>query len=292
MKSKPRKDREPRLQGKTAVVTGGGSHEGQLGTGRATAVCLAKEGARVLVADASQENASRTVDEIREEIGGEASAFIGDATKSEDCRAMVSAAVERYGGLHVLINNLGFGGSSNVWGPSKGISEIDEEDWDKAFNLNLKSAMLASKHAIPAMIDSGGGSIINLSSCDAIAAATHYGAPYSVSKGALHMLTKTTAAWHGRDGIRANCIAPGHLHSAFTLDLDVELQNRRRLVVPLGTEGTAWDVAWAAVFLASDEARWISGVTLPVDGGLFAAQPLLGRDLVEGIGPLNEIEDR
>ena len=101
------------------------------------------------------------------------------------------------------------------------------------------------------------------------------------------MLTKTTAAWHGRDGIRANCIAPGHLHSAFTIDFDSAHQERRRRVVPLGTEGTPWDVAWAAVFLASDEARWISGVTLPVDGGLFAAQPLLGHDFIAGTNPFN-----
>jgi len=102
------------------------------------------------------------------------------------------------------------------------------------------------------------------------------------------MLTRATAAWHGRDGIRANCIAAGHLHSAFTIGYDAEHRDQRRRVVPLGTEGTLWDVAWAAVFLASDEVRWISGVTLPVDGGLFAVQPLLGRDLVEGIRPRNE----
>ena len=94
------------------------------------------------------------------------------------------------------------------------------------------------------------------------------------------MLTRATAAWHGREGIRANCIAPGHLHSAYTVGFDPDHRDRRRRVVPLGTEGTAWDVAWAAVFLASDESRWISGVVLPVDGGLFAAQPLLGHDFL------------
>jgi len=245
----------------------------------------------VLVADVSHENASRTVDEIRDAVGGEASVFTGDATNNEDCHAMVAAAVEHYGGLHVLINNLGFGGSSSNPGLSIGISGIDEEEWERGFDLNLKSAMLASKNAIPAMIASGGGSIINFSSCDGIAGATHYGAPYSVSKGALHMLTRATAAWHGRDGIRANCIAPGHLHSAFTTGFDAALRDRRCRVVPLKTEGTPWDVAWAAVFLASDEARWISGVILPVDGGLFAAQPLLGHDLIEGISPFNPAED-
>ena len=287
MQDKAEGSRAPRLQGKVAIVTGGGSHQGQVGTGRATAVCLAREGARVLVADISLENASRTVRAIEAEQLGEASAFAGDATSSADSRAMIGAAVERYGGLHVLVNNLGFGGNSNISGRGRGrgIAGIDEEEWEKGFDLNLKSAMLASKYAIPAMIDSGGGAIVNLSSCDAMAGATHYEAPYSVSKGALHMLTRATAAWHGRDGIRANCIAPGHLHSAFTLDMDAEQRDRRRRVVPLGTEGTPWDIGWAAVFLASDEARWISGVTLPVDGGLFAAQPLLCHDLLEGTSP-------
>jgi len=281
------KNREPRLQGKVAIVTGGGSHEDQIGTGRATALCLAREGAKVLVADLTAENASRTVEEIRDTYGGEASVFTGDGTQSEDNRAMVAAAVERYGGLHVLVNNLGFGGlsrSSSGTSSGVGIAEFDENELEQALDLNLKSAMFASKHAIPAMIVSGGGSIINLSSCDAIAAAAtpsnSFKVAYSVSKGALHIFTQTTAAWHGRDGIRANCIAPGHLHSAFTTHLSPELRDKRRRVVPLGTEGTPWDVAWAAVFLASDEARWISGVVLPVDGGLFAAQPLLGHNLI------------
>ena len=151
--------------------------------------------------------------------------------------------------------------------------------------MNLNSAMLSSRHAIPVMAKAGGGSIINVSSCDGISSADHYGAPYSVSKGALHMLTRGTAAWHGREGIRANCIAPGHLHSAYTEHLKPEHRERRKQVVPLGTEGTPWDVAMAAVFLASDESRWISGVILPVDGGLFAAQPMLAHDFIQGDNP-------
>ena len=280
-----------RLAGKVAIVTGASSHEGQLGTGRATAVCLAKEGAKVLIADISEENAARTATEIRDEVGGEASVFTGDATKSQDSRAMIAAAVERYGGLHVLVNNLGFGGLSSNEGLSKGVSEIDEDEWQRGFDFNLKSAMLASKYAIPAMSKSGGGSIINLSSCDGMAAANHYGAPYCVSKGALHQLTRVTAAWHGRQGIRANCIAVGHLYSAYTVRLNAEMRDRRRRVVPLGTEGTPWDLAWTVVFLASDEARWISGVILPVDGGLFAAQPLLGHNLIQDLTPFPPTEE-
>lgn len=273
-----------RLQGKVAIVTGGGSHEGQVGTGQAAAVCMAKEGAKVLVADISLENAHRTIELIGQETEAEASVFQGDLTRNDGSQAMVETAVKCYGGVHILFNNLGFGGNSNLGerGLGKGIIGIDEKEWERGFDLNLKSAMLASRNAIPAMIDSGGGSIINLSSIDGLAGADHYEAPYSISKGALHMLTRATAAWHGRDGIRANCIAPGHLHSAFTVDLAPEHRDRRRRVVPLGIEGTPWDIAWAVVFLASDEARWISGVTLPVDGGLFSAQPMLAYDFLEG----------
>ena len=277
-----------RLAGKVAIVTGGGSRGGETGTGEAMAVCMAREGASVLVADIAAENAERTVAAIAAE-GGEASVFIGDGSLSGDCRAMVEEAVERYGGLHVLVNNLGY--RSRSGGSGRGVTGFDEEQYTAAMDLNLKSALLASKHAIPAMAAAGGGSIINVSSIDGLAAARHYGVLYSVSKGALHMLTKATAGFHGRDGIRANCIAPGHLHASFTSAIDPELREMRRRVVPLGTEGTPWDVAWLAVFLASDESRWISGVTIPVDGGLLATQPLLGHDLLELAGPDEESEE-
>ena len=268
-----------RLADKVAIVTGGGSHPDETGTGRATSVCLAKEGARVLIADISMENAERTAAAIGAE-GGQATVFVGDATSEDDARAMVEAAVRTYGGLHILINNLGYRWNARGKG-RRGVAEVDEAQLTEAFDLNVKTAVLASTHAIPAMIESGGGSIVILSSCDGLAGAKHRGVPYSISKGAMPMLTKATAAFHGRDGIRANCIAPGHLQSAYQSKITTDERDRRRRVVPLGTEGTPWDVAWAAVFLASDEARWISGITLPVDGGLFAAQPLLAHDFLQ-----------
>ena len=277
---------KPRLEGKVGIVTGAGMHDNLIGTGMATAVSLAREGAKVLVADISEENAEKTAQQIRDEKTGHAEIYLGDATRTEDSEAMIAAALKYFGGLDVLVNNLGYGGPSGInLKRSKGISEIDEQEWTDAFNVNLNSAMLASRHAIPVMAKAGGGSIINVSSCDGISSADHYGASYSVSKGALHMLTRGTAAWHGREGIRANCIAPGHLHSAFTEHLKPEHRERRKQVVPLGTEGTPWDVAMAAVFLASDESRWISGVVLPVDGGLFAAQPILANDFIQGNNP-------
>ena len=279
---------KPRLEGKVSFVTGAGMHDDIGGTGMATAVSLAREGAKVLVADISEKNATNTVQVIRNENFGQAELFIGDATSEEDSKAMIENAENQFGRLDVLVNNLGYGGPTRIkkkLNKSRGITEIDKQNWAAAFDMNLNSAMLASRYAIPVMAKAGGGSIINVSSCDGISSADHYGAPYSVSKGALHMLTRGTAAWHGREGIRANCIAPGHLHSAFTEHLKPEHRERRKQVVPLGTEGTPWDVAMAAVFLASDESRWISGVVLPVDGGLFAAQPMLANDFIQGNNP-------
>ena len=279
---------KPRLEGKVCIVTGAGMHDDIGGTGMATAVSLAREGAKVLVADISEKNATNTVQMIRSENFGQAELFIGDATSEEDSKAMIENAENQFGRLDVLVNNLGYGGPTRIkkkLNKSRGITEIDKQNWAAAFDMNLNSAMLASRYAIPVMAKAGGGSIINVSSYDGISSADHYGAPYSVSKGALHMLTRGTAAWHGREGIRANCIAPGHLHSAFTEHLKPEHRERRKQVVPLGTEGTPWDVAMAAVFLASDESRWISGVILPVDGGLFAAQPMLAHDFIQGDNP-------
>ena len=267
---------EKRLQGKVAIVTGAGAHEERaLGTGRATSVCLAREGASVLVADLVEANAQRTVDQIRGE-GGEASAFQADSTSASDNEAMIGACVERYGALHVLVNNVGLSARGNV-------SDIDEQTLQRSLDLNLKSAVFASKYAIPAMGKSGGGSIINVSSIDGLSAGMFHNTPYALAKGALHMLTKTTAAYHGREGIRANCIAPGPIHASFTTNITEQTRELRARSVALGTEGTAWDIAWGAVFLASDEARWISGVILPIDGGLLASAPLTAYGYIENI---------
>ena len=274
---------KPRLEGKVCIVTGAGMHDDIGGTGMATAVSLAREGAKVLVADISEKNATNTVQMIRSENFGQAELFIGDATSEEDSKAMIENAENQFGRLDVLVNNLGYGGPTRrkkKLSKSRGITEIDKQNWAAAFDMNLNSAMLASRYAIPVMAKTGGGSIINVSSCDGMSSSLTYDASYAVSKGALHMLTRSTAAWHGRQGIRANCIAPGHLHSSFTNHFDPDLRERRKQVVPLGTEGTPWDVAMAAVFLASDESRWISGIIMPVDGGLFAAQPMLAHDFI------------
>ena len=251
-------DRPGRLEGKVAIVTGAGSS----GPGSATARrrrLFAREGAKVLLVDINADHAQETLELITAE-GGEASVFQADVTNADHCRSMVESAVERYGRLDILDNNVG------VILRAK-FADIDPEDWDRVMAINLKSMMLASQSAIPRMIDSGGGSIINITSVAGIRAWSD--AAYAASKAGIIGLTQTVAAEYGRYGIRANAIAPGAVYTPMVAwQLSEEAREIRRESTLLGTEGTAWDVAWAAVYLASDEARWVTGVLLPVDGGV------------------------
>jgi NAD(P)-dependent dehydrogenase (short-subunit alcohol dehydrogenase family) len=260
--------RRPRLKGKVAIVTGAGSSGPGVGTGKATAILFAREGAKVLLVDRVAEHADETCAAIRAE-GGEASVYKADVTSAADCQAMVEAAAERYGALHILMNNVGIGARGTV-------VDVKEEDWDRVLEVNLKGMMLTSKYAIPKMIGSGGGSIINVSSVAALLSGTDVAIiPYTASKGGVIALTIAMAGQHGRQNIRVNCIAPGLLYTPMVAPfLTEETRELRRQASPLGTEGTAWDVAWAAVFLASDETRWITGIVLPVDAGLLVTTPL------------------
>ena len=255
--------RRLRLEGKVAIVTGAGSSGPGVGTGKASSILFAREGARVLLVDRVGQRAEETLASIRED-GGEASVFEADITRERDCRSMVDAALERYGSLDVLFNNVGIDGRGDV-------VETEEEDWNQVMAVNLKSMMLTSKFAVPKMAESGGGSIINMSS---IAALRVSGASYAASKGGVVALTASMAVHHGRDNIRVNCISPGLIYTPMVSAMTEETRDLRKRSAPLGTEGTAWDIGWAAVFLASDEARWISGVVLPVDAGILAATPL------------------
>ena len=256
-----------RLQGKVAIVTGAGSSGPGVGTGKAASTLFAREGAKVLLVDRVARHAEETLASIQEE-GGEASVFEADVTRAEDCQAAADGAVERYGSLHILFNNASILGRG-------GVVNVTEEDWDRVLEVNLKGMMLTSKYAVPIMVDAGGGSIINVSSISGLRAGS-WGPSiaYSASKGGIIALTTSMAVNHGRDNIRVNCIAPGHIYTPMVSAMTDEMRALRRRAGPLGTEGTAWDVAWAAVFLASDEARWISGVVLPVDAGLLATTPL------------------
>ena len=269
--------RRPRLEGKVAIVTGAGSSGPGVGTGKAASILFAREGAKVLLVDQDPGHAEETLATIREE-GGEASVIGADVTSASDCRAMVAAAQERYGALHILFNNVGINGPGSV-------VEVKEEDWDRVLAVNLKSMMLTSKYAVPEMIEAGGGSIINMSSIVGLRASTSIidvqtggsgaSTAYAASKGGVISLTTSMAVQHGRENVRVNCIAPGHIYTPMVAGrMTEEVRDLRRRAGPLGTEGTAWDVAWAALFLASDESRWITGVVLPVDAGVLGTTPL------------------
>ena len=254
-----------RLAGKTAIVTGAGSRAPGIGNGRATAILFAREGADVLLVDRDEGAALATRELIRED-GLEAEVLAADVTSAEDCQAMAAAAVQRFGGLDVLHNNVGIGSRGTV-------EQVSEEEWDEVMRVNVTSMMLAAKAAVPAMRDSGGGAIINVSS---IAALRPRGlTAYSVSKGAVATLTQALAVDHGPDGIRANCIMPGPVYTpmVYAAGMSDELRERRRMASLLQVEGEPWDIAWAAVYLASDEAKYVTGVILPVDGGVTVRGP-------------------
>lgn len=265
-----------RLDGKVAMVTGAGSgansgansRDGGVGIGQAIATLFAREGARVVAVDVDGDRAARTVDAIKAD-GGDAAVHVADVSSSAQCKAAVAAAVQRYGSLDVLINNVGI----SVLGS---VVDLDEDGYQRAMDVNLKSMILTSKHAIPVMARFGGGSIVNLSSVVGMRAG-NFGAaiPYAVSKGGVIALTTAMAVDHGPEGVRVNCIAPGHVYTPMVEHrVDARVRDLRRRAAPLQTEGTAWDIAHAALFLASDDARWITGVTLPVDAGLLATTPL------------------
>lgn len=256
----------PRLQGKVAIITGAGARSVVTGTGQATAMLFARAGARVVLADLNAEYAEITRRAILAE-GGSATVCQADVSQEADCEALVATALETYGGVDLLFNNVGVSGNGKV-------TEVAATYWDQVMSINLKSMMLTSKHAIPHMVKRGGGAIINIASVDGIRPGMWNNAPYAVSKSGVIALTYNMALHHGREQIRVNCIAPGMIYASMVAGkVEGEMRDLRRKAAPLGTEGTAWDIAHAALFLASDDARWITGVVLPVDGGLMAMAP-------------------
>lgn len=262
-----------RLAGRSAIVTGAGSTPGPgMATGRASAIVLAREGARVLVADIAADRAKETRDLIIAE-GGTAEVFTGDMRKNADCEAMVAAARDAFGTVDILVNNIAVAYPGDV-------ASISESDWDRCLDVSLRTAFLSSKHAVPVMAGQGRGSIVNIGSIVAIRGAGRIA--YAAAKGALHAMTVEMAYAHGRQGIRVNTVAPGHITTPLLFSglggVTPETEFRQRMAAAttlLGTEGDGWDVGWAVAFLASDEARWITGITLPVDGGATAVTPLI-----------------
>ena len=254
-----------RLKDKVAIVTGAGSSGEGVGNGKAASILFAREGASVVLVDMSLERAQETQSIIENE-GGIAYAISGDVTRSEDCARIVETAVAQYGGLDILHNNVGISTRADVL-------EVSEEQWDHIMAVNVKSIVLTSKFAIPQMLKRGSGSIINISSIAGLRA--NSSTPYTTSKAAVIGLTQSMAGDHGPDGIRVNCIAPGLVYTPMVAPrMDADLRQIRKNAAPLGSEGDAWDVAWAALFLASDESRWVTGIVLPVDAGLLVTSPV------------------
>src|SRR3989475_6657872 len=247
-----------RLSGKIAIVTGAGSRGAGLGNGKATAILFAREGARVLCVDQVKDRAEETVGLIRAE-GGDAIAHAADVTRATECALVVKAAVERWGGVDILHNNVGIESR-------KDLLETSEEEWDRVIAVDLKSMFLATQAAVPAMVGRGGGAVICVSS---IAALRGYGrTAYATAKAGVIGVVRSVAVPLGPKGIRVKAIAPGPGGTPMGQDLGDDARERRRRASPLGTEGTGWDVGWGAVYLASNEARWVTGQTLVIDAGL------------------------
>jgi NAD(P)-dependent dehydrogenase (short-subunit alcohol dehydrogenase family) len=260
-----------RLSGKTAIVVGAGSIGPGWGNGKATAVTFAREGAQVFCVDRNGQAAEETAAIIAGE-GGNAMAFTADASRGEDIAAMVAACLKAYGRIDVLDNNVGIAETGSV-------VDVAEADWDRVFAVNLKSAYLAMKHVIPVMVAQGGGSIINISS---IASIRHLGisyVTYATTKAAMNQMTRTTAVEFAARKVRVNAILPGLMktpmveHSAGLAASyakgDVEAMWRARdAQVPMGYMGDAFDVANAALYLACDESKYVTGIELVVDGGI------------------------
>ncbi|AVT78536.1 MULTISPECIES: SDR family NAD(P)-dependent oxidoreductase [Rhodopseudomonas] len=261
----------PRLEGKTALVVGAGSIGPGWGNGKATAVTFAREGAQVFCVDRNLAAAEETVDIIKAE-GGRGIAFAADVSRAADVEAMVAACVKAWDGIDVLDNNVGIAETG-------GVVEVAEADWDRVFAINLKSAYLAMKYVVPVMQRQGGGSIINISSIASIRYLGISYVSYAASKAAMNALTRNTAVEYAKDHVRVNAILPGLMktpmvaHSAGLAasysggDVDA-MWRARDAQVPMGHMGEAWDVANAALFLASDESKYVTGIELVVDGGL------------------------
>lgn len=246
-----------RLQSGVAIVTGAGMHDsGPIGTGAAIALLFGAHGARIVVVDSNNERGLRTCRSICEN-GGEALLVEGDVTDERTSAMAVEAARSTWGRIDVLVNNVGIS-------PAGNLVQVALEDWDAAYRTNVTSALLMMRAAADDLAQTS-GSVVNISS---IAAIRPFGRDaYTASKAALIGLTRSAAYGLGPRGIRVNCILPGHIHASMSAAVDPESRERRRLATMLGTEGTAWDVAATALFLASGDARWVTGVVLPVDAG-------------------------
>ena len=269
-----------RMVGKTVMVYGGGSILPGWGNGKAAAVLYAVEGAKVFVVDARLEAAKETVDIIRS-VGGEAEASAGDAMLEADVVRTVKECADTFGSINVLHNNIGGQGTG------RSLDNITLDDWNDTIARNVTTAMLTSREVVPHMLKAGGGAIVNIAS---IAGIRHLGVPtavYSTGKGAVISLTQNIALHYAKQNIRANCVLPGYIDTPFInrlingkpgytykgFDNAEDYAAARNAIIPMGRMGTGWDVAHCSLFLASDDAAYVTGTTLVVDGGVTATCP-------------------
>ena len=258
-----------RVKDKVALVTGAGSIGPGWGNGKAAAVLYAREGAKVFAIDRNREAADETCDIIHDE-GGESVACVADVLDAAQVTSMVEECIGHFGRVDILHNNVGIPAVGGVE------EEVDEATWDQQFAVNVKSMYLTCRTCLPHMVEQGGGAIVNISS---IASRSYLGYPsvaYAAGKGAVNQLTQQIAMQYATQHIRANSVLPGLMHTPL-LDKYVtsgyggdaeEMLRKRHAQVPMGHMGDAWDVAYAALFLASDDAKYITGTELVVDGGI------------------------
>lgn len=251
-----------RLQNKVAVITGGGS-----GIGYHTALLFAQEGAAVVVADVNDDGGNQTVSEIKE-AGGQAFYVRADVSKSADCEAMIAAAEREFGKLNVLFNNAGV-----MLSADDDAINTEESVWDTTMAVNVKGVFFGCKYGIPALRRAGGGSIINTASFVALLGAATPQLAYTASKGAVLSMTRELATIHARENIRVNALCPGPLRTELLMKfLNTEEKKQRRLVhIPMGRFGEAKEMAYAALYLGSDESSYVTGSEFVVDGGITAA---------------------
>lgn len=264
-----------RLKDKVALITGAAS-----GIGKSTSVLFGQEGAKVMCVDVNGDGADQVAHQIADS-GGEAASLTVDVAREEDVQRMVRETVERWGRLDVLYNNAGIG----FGGP---VTQVAEEEWDRLIDINLKGVFLGCKHAIPEMAKQGGGAIVNTAS-DAGLRGVSFLSTYCASKGGVVLLTKSLAVEWARQGIRVNCVCPGVIQTPILEPFLSQAGTGREAVLermaqmhPLGRVGQPEEVARAVLFLASDEASFITGVALPVDGGLEAGPPMQRLGGVDG----------
>jgi NAD(P)-dependent dehydrogenase (short-subunit alcohol dehydrogenase family) len=251
-----------RLKNKVALITGAGS-----GIGRESALLFAQEGAAVVVVDVNEAGAQETVAMVQA-AGGESIFVRADISRAADCQAMVAAAEEQFGALHVLFNNAGI-----MLADDADAVDTEEAVWDLTMNVNLKGVFLGCKYGIPALRRSGGGSVINVASFVALVGAATPQLAYTASKGGVLSMTRELSVIHARENIRVNALCPGPLRTELLMKvLNTDEKRQRRLVhIPMGRFGEAGEIAQAALFLASDESSFVTGSTFTVDGGITAA---------------------